>query len=80
MSEKEVLRPSEIAAFLGVSSGRVYQLIAAGVIPATRIGHALRIPRAAWEAWLAEQRRSAVAAARRARSRSRKARVNEGAA
>lgn len=71
MSEREVLRPSEIASLLGVTSGRVYQLIADGVIPATRIGRALRIPRAAWEAWLLAQRRQAVAQARRARHRAR---------
>ena len=77
MTEREVLKPSEIAAMLGVSSGRVYQLIAAGVIPATRIGHALRIPRAAWDAWLLQQRKSAVASARRARRRPRKPRTIE---
>jgi excisionase family DNA binding protein len=50
--QKELLRPSDLATVLGVSIGRVYQLIAAGEIPATRIGRALRIPRAAWELWL----------------------------
>jgi excisionase family DNA binding protein len=67
MTEREVLRPSDVAAMLGVSSGRIYQLIAAGVIPATRIGGALRIPRASWEAWLQLQRRNAMAASKRAK-------------
>lgn len=48
----EFLRPAEVAPLLGVTTGRVYQLIAEGLIPATRVGGALRIPRAAWELWL----------------------------
>jgi excisionase family DNA binding protein len=67
MEAKEVLRPSEVAPMLGVTTGRVYQLIAAGVIPAVRIGKALRIPRAAWESWLEEQREKSVWAAEQAR-------------
>ena len=53
--EKEMLRASDVAPMLGVTTGRVYQLIAAGILPATRIGGAIRIPRAAWEAWLRDQ-------------------------
>lgn len=50
--EKEMLRPVEVASLLGVTKGRVYQLIAAKELPAIRVGGALRIPRAAWQAWL----------------------------
>ncbi len=64
MVERAILKPSEIAAQLGLSTGRVYQMIDQGIIPATRVGRALRVPRAAWEAWLDEQQRSAVASAR----------------
>jgi excisionase family DNA binding protein len=63
--KKEFLRPSEVAPLLGVTSGRVCQLVAAGVIPATRRGRAIYIPRVAWERWLAEQGQLAVSAARR---------------
>ena len=67
MEGREVLRPAEVAPLLGLSTGRVYQLIADGTIPATRIGRAIRIPRVAWEAWLEEQRRRAIADAKKAR-------------
>jgi excisionase family DNA binding protein len=64
---REILRPSDIAPLLGLTTGRVYQLISTGVIPAVRIGRSLRVPRGAWEAWLREQGRGALAAARRTR-------------
>ena len=68
---REFLRVSELAPLLGVTSGRVYQLVAEGEVPATRVGRALRIPRPALEAWLqrcaADASRNAKhAAARRA--------------
>jgi len=56
----EFLRPAEIAPQLGVTTSRVYQLIAAGEIPVTRVGNALRIPRAAWEEWLARRSSEAL--------------------
>ena len=65
MKKRDLLRASDVAAELGVTSGRVYQLIRAGVIPATRLNRSVRIPRAAWEAWLkvrTERALSAVAA------------------
>ena len=65
--QRTLLKPADIAAQLGVTTGRIYQLIRAGVIPALRIGGAVRIPRAAWEDWLEEQRREATAAAGLAR-------------
>jgi excisionase family DNA binding protein len=51
-NELEMLRPAHVAAQLGVGAGRVYQLISKGVIPSVRVGGSIRIPRAAWEAWL----------------------------
>lgn len=59
--EREMLRPSDVAESLGVTAGRVYQLIAAGEIPATRVGRAIRIPRQAWEAWLRKTSEEALA-------------------
>ena len=58
--EKEMLRPVDVASLLGVTKGRVYQLIAARELPAIRVGGALRIPRAAWEAWLKRRSREAL--------------------
>ena len=68
---KDVLTPADVAPLLGVTTGRVYQLISAGVIPALRIGGAVRIPRGAWETWLREQGKGAWAAAREAQRSSR---------
>jgi excisionase family DNA binding protein len=60
---KEVLRPGELAPLLGVTRAHVYRLIAKGAIPAVRIGGAIRIPRAAWKSWLAEQSERALKSA-----------------
>jgi excisionase family DNA binding protein len=60
----DLLRASDVAVRLGVTSNRVYQLIAARAIPAVRIGGAIRIPRAAWETWLKDRSDEALAAAR----------------
>jgi len=48
----ELLKPADIAPLLGVTRRRVYQLIEARVIPAVRIGGAVRIPRASWLEWV----------------------------
>ena len=57
---RDLLRPSDLAPRLGVTTGRIYQLIAEGLIPSVRIGRAIRIPRDAWEQWLKEQSRRAI--------------------
>jgi len=59
-SQVEMLKPSDLAPRLGVTTGRVYQLIAEGLIPSVRIGRAIRIPREAWNEWLKEQHRRAT--------------------
>lgn len=56
---KELLTPADIAPQLGVTTSRIYQLIHAGIIPTVRVAGAIRIPREAWERWLAEQNRKA---------------------
>lgn len=43
----ELLRVDEAAAWLGVSRGLIYGLIASGDLPAVRLGRLVRIPRAA---------------------------------
>jgi excisionase family DNA binding protein len=63
--QKQVLRPADLAPMLGVTLSRIYQLIAAGTLPAVRIGGSIRVPREAWERWLAEQRDRALQAVRR---------------
>ncbi len=59
--ERDLLRPSDLSGNLGVTTGRVYQLLKEGVIPSVRIGGAIRIPRAAWDTWLAAQSEKAKA-------------------
>jgi excisionase family DNA binding protein len=58
--ERVLLRPGDLAGPLGLSRSRIYQLIARGEIPATRCGRSIRIPREAWEQWLADQARRAL--------------------
>lgn len=64
MNEKEILRPSDLAPLLGVTTGRVYQLIAAGILPSVRVAGSIRVPREAWQRWLDEQRDRALRAVR----------------
>lgn len=50
-----LLKAADVAQELGVTTGRVYQLISAGLLPHINIGGGIRIPRSAWEKWLSEQ-------------------------
>ena len=59
------MRVPEVADRLGVGASRAYQMIAAGIIPACRYGRAVRVPRAAFARWLADQSDAALAAVRR---------------
>ena len=61
MARRQILSAREVAPLLGVTTGRVYQLLAAGDLPFFREGRAIRIPRAAWEAWLQEANDRALA-------------------
>jgi excisionase family DNA binding protein len=42
-----MLRPSEVAAILGIRIQMVYKAVHEGILPSTKIGSALYIPRAA---------------------------------
>ena len=61
----EFLRPAEVAPMLNITTGRLYQLLASREIPSVKVGGAIRIPRQAWEQWLADQRDKALEAVRR---------------
>ena len=56
------LTVGEISQRLGLSERRVYQLIEKRLLPAIRLGRSVRVPLAAWEAWLAVQEKRAMAA------------------
>lgn len=60
-----LMRPAEVATLLGVSRIRVYQLLRSGEIPSTRVGGAIRVPRGAWDSWLATKTQSAMNSARK---------------
>lgn len=64
MQSLEMLRASDLAPMLGVSACRVYQLIAAGEIPAVRIGRAIRVPRRAWDQWVEGRSKAALSSVR----------------
>jgi excisionase family DNA binding protein len=57
----EFFTVEEIACNLCLTQARIYQLIATGEIPVTRIGNRIRIPRAAWNQWLADKSAEALA-------------------
>lgn len=57
----ELLKVADVAERLRVTTGRVYQLIAEGIIPVVRVGGAIRIPRVAWETWISDQSDKALA-------------------
>jgi excisionase family DNA binding protein len=61
----QFLRPSDLASQLGLTRSRIYQLLRAGELPSVRIGGVIRIPREAWERWLAERRDEALGSVRR---------------
>jgi excisionase family DNA binding protein len=56
----QLMRPDDVARELGLSRVRVYALIREGEIPSALVGGAIRIPRAAWEAWLAAKTDAAL--------------------
>ena len=57
----EMLRASDVAAEMSLTTGRVYQLLRAGSLPSVRVGGRILIPRAAWEQFVADQARAAMA-------------------
>lgn len=53
--EPVLLRAEEAAALLGIGRSKMYELLAAGVIPSIRIGEkSVRVPRAALLGWIEE--------------------------
>ncbi len=65
----DFMTSGEVAARLGVLPRQVQKLVHMGRIPSVRHGRCFRIPRAAYEQWLAEQAAAALAAVREASAR-----------
>ena len=63
----EFLRAADIAPRLGVCPSRVYQLMQAGMLPVVRRGHAVMVPRKAFEMWLEMQNATALASVKEPR-------------
>jgi excisionase family DNA binding protein len=58
---------ADVAAMLGVSKQRVSALCAEGRLPHVRDGKRILFPRLAWELWLAERNKAALAVVREAK-------------
>ena len=52
-----LLRPAEAGEAIGIGRSKIYELLAAGVIPSVRIGKAVRVPVSSLERFVAEQLR-----------------------
>jgi excisionase family DNA binding protein len=53
--EKLLLKPTEAAEATGLGRSKMYQLIAAGIIPSVRIGKSVRVPVEALRQWVNAQ-------------------------
>jgi len=53
--EKLLLRPTEAAEVLGLGRSKVYELLAAGTLPAIRVGGSIRVPAEALRRWVSER-------------------------
>ncbi len=60
--EALLLRPEEVAEYLGIGRSKVYELMRDGTLESIRIGACRRVPRAAVEAYV-ERLRSLVSSA-----------------
>ena len=70
MRRGELLRASDLAGEMGYSRSRIYQLLAAGILPSVREGRAIWIPKSAWQAWLVGLKDQALASVRGGTERS----------
>ena len=53
--DKLLLKPMEAAEQIQVGRSRIYEMLATGELPSIRIGHSIRIPAKALEAWIERQ-------------------------
>ena len=57
----DLMKPSQVAGLLGMTPSGVYKMIAEKRLPFVRTGRSIRIPRAAYDAWLAGKSAEALA-------------------
>lgn len=60
MTERILMRASEVAEALGISRATAYSMMASGGLPTIRIGRSVRVPRAELEVWVRRQTVSTV--------------------
>jgi excisionase family DNA binding protein len=53
--EPLLLKAAEVGKLLGLGRSKVFAMVAAGQLPAIRIGRSVRVPREALERWVREQ-------------------------
>ncbi len=53
--EPLLLKANEVGKLLGLGRSKVFAMVAAGQLPALRIGRSVRVPREALERWIREQ-------------------------
>jgi excisionase family DNA binding protein len=61
--EPLLLKPEAVAHLLGLGRSKVYEMIASGELPITRIGTAVRVPRDELLMWIRERTTAATGAA-----------------
>lgn len=50
--DKLLLKPAEVCQLTGMGKSKVYELLAAGVIPSVRIGGSVRVPAERLRKWI----------------------------
>lgn len=55
---------AQVAGLLGISVSRAYALAADGVVPSVKVGGRIRVPREAFDRWMAEQAARAMSSLR----------------
>jgi excisionase family DNA binding protein len=53
--DKLLVRPDEAAALLGIGRSKVYAMLAAGELPAVRVGRLTRVPVTELRRWVADR-------------------------
>ena len=56
--QRLAFRVAEAADMIGVSTSKMYELLAAGTVPSVRIGCSVRVPADALKQWIAEHTRA----------------------
>jgi excisionase family DNA binding protein len=53
--EKLLLKPEEVGPLIGFGRSKVYELLAADILPSVRVGRRIRVPAEALRKWVEER-------------------------